>query len=178
MPRFLIRDNQLVVIVELMTASPITSATASIGGVSKPLTNSGVNLWTATLQLASVPSGNHDLAITANGATLTRPVLLDRPAEVSVVRPVEGDTARPSIRITASCTDDIRCVRIYVSAAPSGVTNVNSTTLVDVNAAAVDTTVALTRYIGQTVDLTFLAIDACCTGEASIVRRRVVVRDK
>jgi hypothetical protein len=106
-------DGTVPVVVSIQNARTLVSLSASIAGVTVPLTyDASISRWTGTLSLASLPSPSpRQLAVEVaddegDVARALMSVRYDRRPVLQVTEPVDQSVLTPSSRIVATCTDD------------------------------------------------------------------------
>jgi hypothetical protein len=174
--------TSFVVAASIASTYQLASVSASGGAGSAALTfgsYSGAPAWKGTLSAAGVPSGPLTVIVTATdvfgGVTdAAVAVRLDRPPVLTVTSPLPLAVARPTLSISAACTDD----------APAGCASltVSARWAMDIDGAGVqlmsgDATltgdVDLSAFEGQLVDVHFRGADS--SGQAVGVTRQVYV---
>jgi hypothetical protein len=129
------------VAVRVTSTFQVDSVRASVGDSSRLLQyNAGQNRWLGWVRTTGIPSDTILLEVRATdafgaGATAQQQVILDRPPGVTLTAPSNHSVARPTVHVSATCTDDGPggCVDTYVAIAfgpkvADGVTSVDSVT--------------------------------------------------
>ena len=127
--------------------------------------------WVGTVDLTGQPRGRLGVVFTAtdvlgNTTDAVVPVVHDLAPKISVASPREGTLARPTLAIDATCTDDdpAGCVSL--------VAEVQGAVLAS-GARSISTTLDLSAYEGQQIDLALVAVDTI--GRQTQVDRTVFV---
>ena len=148
-----------------------TNGTASTALVMGTYGRFGAAAWVGSLSYGTRPRGPAGLTITAtdvlgHSTDLVVPVTLDRPPVVTVAAPLAQALARPTLALTATCTDDD-------PAGPTSLTaRVNGTSLAT-GVGNLATTLNLAAYEGQSISLDITGVDSI--GQQTTVSRTVHV---
>src|SRR5262245_36210851 len=103
--------DELFVRVRVTSLYAITSVTASVEGVSAPLGYNDVTMeHTGTLLLGPIARGSRTLNVVAtdsrgDSGSAQRSIVIDHPPRLTVMMPVQGEVARPNLRVMARCED-------------------------------------------------------------------------
>jgi hypothetical protein len=114
------QEGDMAILVDVTSPTEVTSVHAAVGTRTTALVTSAGGHWTGTLSLDGLPSGQHQMTVTATNAATqtqqaTRTFTLDRRPVITVTSPVNGSLAEPDVRITATCTDDGPICRMAVA---------------------------------------------------------------
>ena len=154
----------------------LASVVASNGTNTVPLSlgtygRYGTAAWVGSLSFGTKPRGSAAVTFTAmdvlgHSTDLVIPVTLDRAPIVTVAAPQAQALARPTIALSASCTDDD-------PAGPTSLTaRVNGTVLAS-GVSSLATTLNLASYEGQSISVDITGIDSI--GQQRTVSRSVYV---
>lgn len=171
--------GQVGIIVPLSVAvwnvDPLVSLTASVGTATTQLHfDASIGRWTGTLSLAGLPSpGSRQLAFAAAdvlGKTARANLLVqyDLPPVVTVTSPLDHATASPTVRVTASCSDDGATGCLSLRAFVEGFNNQPLATGTN----TIDVTSSLATFTG---DVRIVIEGADAAGQVTRVIRTVTV---
>ncbi len=147
----------------------ITEVSASLGNAQRPLVYSADAAcgrfscapgFRGEFDLGNLPAGEYLLSvqltdIQGRRLTQTRPLVLDRKPVLQIMQPLAGSVARPSVPLSAACTDDRGSCEIQVThSALAGGTPLARAE------GALNQTLDLSAYQGQAVNLSFTARDS------------------
>jgi hypothetical protein len=105
------QGSPMPVSVDVTSQFDVASVVARVNTLSANLAPATLPTWTGTMDLTSLPYGNFVVTVTATdvfGATASasRMFAHDEPPRVTVTSPLPNSVARPTVHVTATCTDD------------------------------------------------------------------------
>lgn len=163
--------NQLSIQVRITSTYQLSTVTASCAGQTANLMfSSSASAWTNTLSLSGLTRGTNLLTVTAkdvfgNSGQTQSTFLKDLPPTLDIMEPRLGTVARPELQLDVTAADDDPAgavINVYAG------TNVIATGTNVINTIAV-----IPGNDGQSVDLTFEAVDS--VGQTVSIVRTVYV---
>jgi hypothetical protein len=166
-------DTLVSIEARISSVASLTGVTARIGTITSPMTFTG-DRWRATLSLAALQSPVTVLVevsasdASGNPAGASVSARFDRHPALTVTAPLNGEVARPTAAIRATCTDDspTGCVSVTV-------VNAENEAVLFSGQGSVNSTFSLAGFDGQEVPLEVRATDN--GGQVTAVRRAVFV---
>jgi len=169
-------DDPLTVAAKVTSTYQLSTVTASVNGTSVPLTYTpygsvAAGTWGGTLTLAGQPRGLLGLVVTATDAysgvtEAVVPVVFDRHPIVAVAAPLEVGVARPTLTLSATCSDDDPAGPVSLTASVNGVVLATGRT-------SISQQVDLSAWEGQTIGILFTGTDSI--GQQTMVGRDIYV---
>lgn len=148
------------VLVSVTSLYQMQGVQAQVGSTVVALVPSGQGVWSNAFPMSDLPSGNLSLTVTAtdvfsNTAQVERTFRHDLPPVLTVLEPLDGTVARPTVRLHVTCVDDDPqgCASLTVK--------VGGTTVVLASGQTeIDQVVSLAAYEGRLIELRATARDS------------------